>query len=270
MTDTSHIKIPPVVRLLMIARWVFSNWLWLWAIIFSIFNFLPILAPISLDLGFAPLGNNIHALYHNISHQFAHRSYFLFGEQVSYSVSELPLTLTGDFLPDSNALSQFIGDDRLGWKLAWSDRLVSMYGAALITTFFYILLHQRKGFRPLSLSVMLLMIVPLIIDGTTHAMSDAESLTAGFRWDNTWLANLTGNRFSDSFYVGDAFGSFNSLMRLITGILFGIGFMAWGLGIAEPYFQKNAAVLRERLDNWKARQLAAEDASSDNNSSNSA
>jgi len=34
---------------------------------------------------------------------------------------------------------------------------------------------------------------------------------------------LTGNTFPATFYVGDALGSFNSWMRLITGILFALG-----------------------------------------------
>jgi hypothetical protein len=34
---------------------------------------------------------------------------------------------------------------------------------------------------------------------------------------------LTYNVFPATFYGGDAFGSFNSWMRLITGILFGLG-----------------------------------------------
>ncbi len=37
---------------------------------------------------------------------------------------------------------------------------------------------------------------------------------------------MTGNLFSESFYVGNALGSFNSWMRLITGLLFGLG-MVW-------------------------------------------
>jgi hypothetical protein len=34
---------------------------------------------------------------------------------------------------------------------------------------------------------------------------------------------LTGNSFPATFYIGDALGSFNSWMRLISGVIFGIG-----------------------------------------------
>lgn len=39
-----------------------------------------------------------------------------------------------------------------------------------------------------------------------------------------WLAAvLTGNLFPADFYAGDALGSFNSGMRLFSGLMFGIG-----------------------------------------------
>ena len=45
----------------------------------------------------------------------------------------------------------------------------------------------------------------------------------GFRDTNSWLAALTDDRFPSSFYAGDTMGSFNSLARLITGLLAGLG-----------------------------------------------
>jgi hypothetical protein len=45
----------------------------------------------------------------------------------------------------------------------------------------------------------------------------------GFRDTNEWLRMLTRNAFPATFYVGDALGSFNSLMRLFSGLLAGLG-----------------------------------------------
>jgi hypothetical protein len=53
----------------------------------------------------------------------------------------------------------------------------------------------------------------------------------GFRDTNSWLARLTDYRFLSNFYAGDAIGSFNSLARLITGLLAGFG-IVW---FAFPY-----------------------------------
>ncbi len=52
-----------------------------------------------------------------------------------------------------------------------------------------------------------------------------------------WLEVLTSHAFPASFYVGDALGSFNSLMRLITGVLAGFG-LAW---FAFPYMEASLA-----------------------------
>jgi hypothetical protein len=66
----------------------------------------------------------------------------------------------------------------------------------------------------------------MLVDGVSHTISDLSGLDQGFRFTNTWLANLTQNAFPAWFYHGDAVGSFNSWMRLITGALFGMG-VAW-------------------------------------------
>lgn len=64
----------------------------------------------------------------------------------------------------------------------------------------------------------------MAIDGGSHYISDIiGGIGGGFRDSNLWLAALTGNAFTATFYAGDALGSFNSVMRLITGILFGLG-----------------------------------------------
>jgi uncharacterized membrane protein len=76
-----------------------------------------------------------------------------------------------------------------------------------------------------------LLLIPIASDGITHAISDLSGIGLGFRDTNSWLAALTDYRFLRSFYAGDAMGSFNSLTRLITGLLAGLG-IVW---FAFPY-----------------------------------
>jgi hypothetical protein len=64
------------------------------------------------------------------------------------------------------------------------------------------------------------------VDGLTHAVSDLAGIGEGFRDTNRWLALLTKNIFPTTFYVGDALGSFNSHMRLLTGLLAGLGLVS--------------------------------------------
>lgn len=63
----------------------------------------------------------------------------------------------------------------------------------------------------------------MVVDGGTHAMSDMAGIGPGFRDTNMWLAVLTNQSLPATFYAGDALGSFNSIMRLITGLLAGLG-----------------------------------------------
>ena len=59
-------------------------------------------------------------------------------------------------------------------------------------------------------------------------VSDWGGLIQGFRYGNDWLVGLTGNVFSEGFYMGNAVGSFNSMMWLLTGLLGWLG-IAWTL-----------------------------------------
>ena len=84
----------------------------------------------------------------------------------------------------------------------------------------------------------------MAIDGTTHVLSDLAGIGQGFRDNNIWLQVITNNAFSTAFYQGDALGSFNSWMRLITGILFGIGLV----GFAFPYINDSFADIVHRSE----------------------
>jgi hypothetical protein len=63
----------------------------------------------------------------------------------------------------------------------------------------------------------------MAVDGASHFVSDAAGIGQGFRDSNLWLATLTHQLLPAGFYAGDAWGSLNSIMRLVTGILFGFG-----------------------------------------------
>jgi hypothetical protein len=71
----------------------------------------------------------------------------------------------------------------------------------------------------------------MALDGGTHLISDLAGIGQGFRDSNVWLVTLTGGALPNWFYAGDALGSFNEWMRLITGVLFGLG-TVW---LAYPY-----------------------------------
>ena len=101
--------------------------------------------------------------------------------------------------------------------------MISFYGSIWVGAMLFAALRSRvKALAPLVWFAV--GIAPVSLDGVTHMLNDALAGTsgAGFRDTNAWLVFLTGNALPSSFYVGDALGSFNSDLRWITGILFGI------------------------------------------------
>jgi uncharacterized membrane protein len=146
-------------------------------------------------------------------------------------------------------LRQWIGDVDMGWKVAWSDRMVSMYTSILPASLLYGLVRTR--IKPISFWRFALLLLPMAIDGGTHMVSDLAGIGQGFRDTNSWLQVLTNNSFPTTFYQGDALGSFNSWMRLITGILFGIGLV----GFAFPYVNDSFSDIVHRSDETLAKGL---------------
>lgn len=194
-------------------RWLLVVNLW-WAV----YAGLPWLAPVLMHVGAQGAGRAIYALYSTQCHQMAQRSYFLFGKRAMYGLAELRT-----FWPeatDTTSLGAILGNEQLGWKVAWSDRMVAMYTATLVFGVLFGLVWRQV--RRIPVWLFLLLLLPMTLDGGTHLISDLWGIREGFRATNEWLAVLTGHRLHASFYGGDALGSFNSWMRLLTGILFGL------------------------------------------------
>ncbi|MBZ0299747.1 MAG: hypothetical protein K8J31_08410 [Anaerolineae bacterium] len=89
----------------------------------------------------------------------------------------------------------------------------------------------------------------------THLISDYRSgLFEGFRYTNTWLVQLTGDALPHSFYVGDVLGSFNSWLRLLSGLSFGGAVVGFLFPNADSDMRNNANLLRQKLSAHAERQ----------------
>lgn len=228
--------------------WLLDHWVLVFTLFFGVFVFLPFLAPIFMRIGWTGPAGLIYTIYSTQCHQMAQRSFFLFGPQPMYNISQLPVQMTSDEVANLLALRGFIGNADLGWKVAWSDRMVSMYSSMWLSGAAFGFLRHRQTIRPLHLLHFGLLLLPMVVDGITHWVSDVTGgLAGGFRYTNSWLARLTGNVLPTWFYVGDALGSFNSWMRFISGVLFGMA-VVW---LAFPYLDRSiresAGILREKL-----------------------
>ena len=219
---------------------VARHWLLIVNLLVGIWITLPWLAPVFMHWGWTSAGKAIYLAYFFQCHQLPERSFFLFGRQAMYSLNEIQAAWRQT--TDPLILRQFIGNPEMGWKVAWSDRMVSMYTSILLAGLLYG--PVRRQWRPLSFWMFTILLLPMAIDGGTHMVSDLAGIGQGFRDTNGWLQMLTNNAFSITFYQGDALGSFNSWMRLITGVLFGIALV----GFAYPYINNSFADVVRRSE----------------------
>lgn len=248
-----------VIRLWRALLWGLDHWVLIFSVLFGVVNILPFVAPVLMRIGWTEPARWVYTLYSPLCHQMAQRSFFLFGQQPMVNLADLPVSLTGTTATDMLALRSFLGSPELGWKVAWSDRMVYMYGAVLLAGIAFAMIRHRRPVRPLGLLPFALLLVPITIDGATHMLSDFNGgMVAGFRYHNQWLADLTGNILPTWFYMGDAFGSFNAWMRLISGLTFGLG-CVW---LAFPYIDRaiveTAAELRAKLAGARHLQLESQ------------
>lgn len=202
-------------------------WIVVFGIAFGFYAGLPFLAPVFMHIGWKGAGNAIYFIYSFLCHQLPERSFFLFGPKLTYTLQEIHAT--GQNTTNIILLRKFIGNSAMGWKVAWSDRMVSMFTS--LWAFGLLWWPFRKRLPKIPLWGFILFLLPMAVDGGTHFLSDFSGIGLGFRDANLWLATLSQNIFRPEFYAGDAWGSFNSMMRLLTGVLFGLG-VAW---FAFPY-----------------------------------
>jgi uncharacterized membrane protein len=199
--------------------WFAYRWpVWL-AVLTGVWVVLPWLAPVLMRAGATGPASLIYLLYSPQCHQLPQRSYFLFGDRLMIPLADI-LAVTGP--RDPLTLRPFVGTPELGWKVAWSDRMVSLYTPLFLGAMAYPFVGRR--WQPPRWSwALLLPYLPLLLDGLSHAIDDTFRL--GIRADNAWLAALMGNLLAPTFYTGDAIGSFNWWARLLTGLLAGFAFV---------------------------------------------
>lgn len=210
-----------------------GTWFQIFILVYGLWIWLPFLAPEFMHIGWDGAGRVLYFIYSFFCHQLPERSYFLFGQQTMYSLGAIQAAWRDTFNP--LVLRQFIGSPIMGWKIAWSDRMISFYGSVWV--FAVLWSPLRRKIKALSWWGLVLFLLPIALDGGTHMLSDLAGIGQGFRYTNQWLAILTHNAFPSSFYLGDALGSFNSWMRIITGILAGLG-IVW---FAFPHLEESFA-----------------------------
>ena len=261
MSNVPHeekpVTISPIDRTV---AWLGGNWIVMFGFVVGFLVALPFLAPFFMSIGWSVPGRIIYFIYSFVCHQLPERSFFLFGTKISFTVPEIQAAYQMSF--DPMILRQFVGNLEMGWKVAWSDRMVAMFSSLWL--FGLVWYPLRNHIRRIPWWGLILFLAPMVIDGSSHAVSDVAGIGAGFRDTNLWLAALTHNLFPSTFYAGDAIGSFNSSMRLLTGVLFGLGTVWYTFPFLDEAFSSMSHVVeykrqyQELIQREKARILSGE------------
>ena len=185
---------------------VAKHWLALASLFWGLYVGLPLLAPVLMNAGWTMPAKAIYTIYRPACHQRPERSYFYGGPQVVYSIEELEAAGV-----DTNPFARAIGNEELGWKVAFCERDVAIYGSIFVTGLVYGVFRKRLGARRMRVLHFALFLVPMAIDGVLQLFSGYES---------TWL------------------------MRSLTGAFFGIGAVLF----AYPYVNEGFADVRRTIN----------------------
>jgi len=143
------------------------HWLTAANLAVAVFVGLPFLAPILMAAGYDGPAKTIYAAYQVVCHQWAFRSFFLFGPELTYGPDVL------HDLVGAHAMYGIVGSPELGYKVAFCERDTAIYLAVLVAGLAYGRLRQRLP--ELSLTGYALMILPMALDGFTQLFGWRES-----------------------------------------------------------------------------------------------
>jgi uncharacterized membrane protein len=159
MTSVAHVRTgqtrPPLL----------THWLFLLNLGLALFVAGAFAAPILAATGASTLASSLYDVYHLTCHQWAFRSFFLFGPQAIYSPAQLAAQGLDPF--------RFIGSPTLGWKMAFCERDLAIYLGLLAVGLWYA--RQRDRVQPLGFLPYCLLALPMALDGFTQLFGWRES-----------------------------------------------------------------------------------------------
>jgi len=188
-----------------ISSWFANHYLALVNFFIILFVGFPFLAPVFMKAGWTLPASMIYRIYGVTCHQLAYRSFFLFGEQLVYprqaaglenvvSYGQATNFGEGNNPQDVLVARNFIGDERIGYKIAICQRDIAIYLGILIFNFLFVL--SRRKIKPLHWVVWILIaIVPIALDGVSQLISQPPLSLLPFRESTPLLRTITGFLF---------------------------------------------------------------------------
>jgi uncharacterized membrane protein len=177
-----------------------KNWLAIFNIAMFLYVGLPFAAPMLMKVGATVPANLIYTAYSPLCHQFGFRSWFLFGEKAFYEASDPVWKTVGidpfDLVARFKAKA-FVGNEQMGFKVAYCERDVAIYGAIVIGGILYGFARMRGiKIRPVNIFIYALVgLGPIALDGFSQLFSQAPFYWLPVRESTPYLRTLTGFLF---------------------------------------------------------------------------
>ncbi|MFQ5923181.1 MAG: DUF2085 domain-containing protein [Anaerolineales bacterium] len=190
------------IRLNRGVRFFARHWLAVFSLVVFLYAGLPFLAPTLMKVGATGPARVIYTMYSPFCHQFAFRSFFLYGPQAAYP-RELAGTdlvsygeATGTDEEDVIAARRYVGDETVGYKTALCERDIGIYVGILVAGLVYGFIRNRRSVKPLPLKFWFLLgIVPIALDGGTQLISQLGIFPFPPRESTPLLRTATGLLF---------------------------------------------------------------------------
>ena len=213
------------------SQWFSNHYMLVLNLAIFIFTVLPFAAPIFMKIGAVNPAKVVYAIYRPLCHQLAYRSWFLFGPQAAYprALAEVPGLITFEQatgIPPENVedARAFIGNDNLGYKVAFCERDIAIYGSILLFGLLFVIRGRRIKSIPWYLWF-IIGILPIALDGFSQLPS---------------LINTT-------FPVWVPIRESTPFLRTLTGFLFGFTTAWFGFPYIEESMLDNRRVLAQKI-----------------------
>jgi uncharacterized membrane protein len=214
-----------------ISYWISKHYLAIFNLFLILYIGIPFLAPIFKKAGLNTAAKVVYKIYSPLCHQWAFRSFFLFGEQAYYPHAAANISGVQSFeqvsgITDLNDPSRlqarlFEGNALLGYKVALCERDVAIWGAMAL----FGVVYSLTGRKLPKLHWLIWVVVglgPIGLDGFSQLFSQVP---------NTFIQSILPYRES------------TPLLRVLTGFLFGL-MTAWFM---FPLIEESMADTRRLL-----------------------
>jgi len=191
-----------------LSYWISRHYLLVLNLFLLLYFGLPFLAPVFKSAGFNGPAEVIYTIYKPLCHQWAFRSWFMFGEQAYYPHSAAEIEGVASFeemtgITDENDPNRvwarsFEGNELLGYKVALCQRDEAIWGSLFLFGVIYAITGRRIRKLPWYLWI-LLGLVPVGLDGFSQVFSqlpgDFIQSILPYRESTPILRTITGFLF---------------------------------------------------------------------------